>query len=149
MRCDRRDVRRMTIDQFCDFTPISLSLSPPFPIDIIVSPPSGGPRPRRSRDGRRSRRQRRSRPPHQSRPPPSHPRRPASMPRRKRRRQSTSVHKSSTANDDRPPQLHLHQWQAYLLFRSISFSFPGAFYLIKLSILFQQKLMMLIPSSHQ
>ena len=65
MRCDRRyighDVRRMTIDQFCDFTPISLSSPPLFPIDIIVSPPSGGPRPRRSRDGRRSRRQRRRR----------------------------------------------------------------------------------------
>jgi hypothetical protein len=61
---------------------------------------------------------------------------------------TTSVHESSTAND-RPPQLHLQQWQAYLLFRSISFTFPGAFYLIKLSFLFQQKLMMSIPSSHR
>ena len=61
---------------------------------------------------------------------------------------TTSVHDSTTAND-RPPQLHLHQWQAYLLFRSISFTFPGAFYLIKLSFLFQRKLMMLIPSSHR
>jgi hypothetical protein len=62
-----------------------------------------------------------SRPPHQTRPPPLHPRKPASMPGRKRRRQSTnihpaaptftvttSVHESSTAND-RPPQLQLQQ----------------------------------------